>query len=209
MGLPAVSRGTVDCGYSLGHSRPDPTTFMQATAYSETVRISLSSLETGHLLEKVRAGSLTDAAHTVALRILKERGIDVQALPATPPDEGEPETWLKATDADRLEQSRRKRLMATGLLLPCLPLASLCAAGAPIIWMRTGYIIDTIAAAIFAVVATGLVMRYAKSWTFGWGIIPMTEKDSAWIQTLWRRFSSAGYGLASIFVLMYVLGPLL
>jgi hypothetical protein len=97
---------------------------MMATTYLESVRASLSTEDTEHLLNKVRFGGLTDEAHGVALEVLAHRKVDISALPSSPVSEEStaPKYW-KLTDEERWDRRYRMYGIASILLLPFWTLA--------------------------------------------------------------------------------------
>jgi hypothetical protein len=89
------------------------------TTYEDTVRNSLEAQETDVLLTKVKFGGLTDVAHTSALQILSQRGVDIENLPKFPISEESngPKYW-ELTPEEKVERRYRMYGAVSILLLP-------------------------------------------------------------------------------------------
>lgn len=86
--------------------------------YADTVRASLSTEDTEHLLNKAKFGGLTDEAHAVALEVLKSRGVDISSLPSVPVSElsSAPKYWELDADEKRYRRYRMYAIASTFLL---------------------------------------------------------------------------------------------
>ena len=89
------------------------------TTYEDTVRSSLEMQETDALLIKVKLGGLTDVAHTIALQILSQRGVDTESLPKSPIGEDSlgPKYW-QLTPEEKVNRRYRLYGIASIFLLP-------------------------------------------------------------------------------------------
>ena len=175
---------------------------MSNASYSETVLQTLSQLETGHLLEKVRSGNLTDEAHSLALRVLKQRGERIEDLPQKPPSDGTPESWLEPSAAELLEQARRRRMFLLPFLLPCLPVFCAVVAAGAFHGFKTGSLLDS---AIAVGVTSGICIPSiltVKRYTFRWGEGPQPERDHRRVMNLWIRFAYPAYAITAAAILL-------
>lgn len=179
-------------------------TVMRNDSYAATVLENLRGLESGPLLERVRAGSLTDEAHQLALQVLAERGQSVEGLPQVPPTEGPAESWWKPSKEEQLEQARRRRMFSLSFLLPCLP--AFCALVASMAFhnFKNGSPLHS-AVTILVVAAACIPSILAlRRFAFRWGRIPQSEDDLRKVRRLWVLFAYPAYGITGIALLLAV-----
>lgn len=130
---------------------------MLRSSYSLEVEEHMRLMEPVHIKQKILSGSLTDEAHRVALKVLREMGADTSELPSTPPttevsvEEGQSRAVAFVTRCwdgeERLWKAYWLLGMATGLVL---------AMTAPFAW-------PGVASVVFWAFAAGLVSAWGTA----------------------------------------------
>lgn len=176
--------------------------------YEGTVKEALQTLETGHLVDRVRSGSLTGEAHSIALGILRSRDVSTNGLPLVPPESGPNETWLEPSAADRLEHAQRRRMLYVFLLVGILPLWCAGVGNASVSYLERGGILNSMVALsvtlLFAIPAIYAVRRFA----FDWGSLPKKDANARQIARMWVLFGYSAQALVFFAVIAAILSSL-